>query len=423
MKFAAAVKAPPIPSKTEIIPIHASDRGTFKKCRRKWDWSSPMRNNLQPRVDMQGVYMPLWFGSGVHYALAQYYNPVLQRDPVETFLWWWELQWKGGFVRESELDLVYDRHPIPQNTYSDDGQYVYMVRGLYDLLPEPSQEEFEEHRELGIGMLNFYKEYAEANDNFAVICQERTFSVPVILTQDLDFVEYGPQRAGEILQLVDPRDGVVKEVHLRGTQDAIIQDLETGQFGILEHKTAIRIDEDYHRKLEKDEQCTTYMFAAELEAELHDLEYTTISFTLYNALRKAYPKPPTELKSGLFSTNRQTESTTYAMLQQFIAERGLELIVESDEKLRGYVDYVAASGDKQFIERTPVRRNKHELRSCAERVNMEVLDMLSDPRIYPNPTGDWSCLNCIFRAPCIARDDGSDYVMLLEDNFEPNWTR
>ena len=71
------IPPPKIPSKMDIIPIHASDRGTFKKCRRNWDWSSPMRGNLVRRVDMQGVTMPLWFGTGVHYALAQYYNPIL----------------------------------------------------------------------------------------------------------------------------------------------------------------------------------------------------------------------------------------------------------------------------------------------------------------------------------------------------------
>lgn len=418
VKIHAPVAPPKIPSKYDIIPIHASDRGTFKRCRRKWNWSSPMRSNYVPRVDMQGISMPLWYGTGVHYSLAQYYSPTLRRDPVETFNWWWQLQMHGGTVTEDQLDLSYDRHPVEVVTDMPDiggkliGVGTYVVKGLYDLHPDPDSEIFDEHYKLGIGMLEFYKEYAERNDNFAVICEEHTFSVPIVDSDD------------DILRAADPRDGSIKEVHIRGTQDAIIQDLETGQFGILEHKTAIRIDEDYHRKLEKDEQCTTYMYAAEREAELYDLEYEHISFVLYNALRKAYPKPPTELKSGLFSVNRQTEATTIDMLQQFIDERGIQVIVDSDEKLTGYVEYVREAGDKQFIERNLVRRNRAEIKSCGDRIYMETVDMLNpNVLIYPNPTGDWSCLNCIFRLPCIATDDGSNAKMLLDDQFETNWTR
>jgi hypothetical protein len=364
-----------------------------------------MRQNLTPKVEMGGIYYPLWFGSGIHYALAQYYRPGLKRDPVEAFISWYMLQLDGGIVIEEQLDQTHDRQPMAR------GDSTFYVRGLIELLPDPNMEEFEIHKELGIGMLTYYKEYAEANDNFEVIVEEHTFSVPI----------YGPD--GNILEAIDPRDGKVKQVHLRGTQDAIIQDLENGQFGILEHKSAIAIGEDYHRKLEQDEQCTTYMVAAETEANIHDLEYEKIDFTLYNALRKAFPRPPTELKSGLFSTNRQTESTTIQMLDTFIDERGLRNLVEETPKMSEYYNYVKDIGDKQFIERTPVRRNRYELAAAKKLIYLEALDMLSEPRIYPTKSGNWLCLNCPFRAPCLATDDGSDALMLLEDNYESNWTR
>src|SRR5438477_5905716 len=84
------------PGKELIVPVHQSDRGTFRRCRRRWNWSSPMRNNLRTRADISGVSMPLWFGSGIHYALEQYYHPAVKRDPVEAFIEWFELQWNGG---------------------------------------------------------------------------------------------------------------------------------------------------------------------------------------------------------------------------------------------------------------------------------------------------------------------------------------
>jgi hypothetical protein len=406
-------KLPQPPNKLSIIPIHASDRGTFKRCRRRWHWSSPMRENLVPRADLGGVYLPLWFGSGVHWALAQHYDPMLRRDPVETFKTWWELQWHGGVCSEEWLTTSYDRKPraVIDETHTE-LEGMYHVQGLKDIIGDIQQEEFEEHRDLGIGMLTFYKEYIREHDRFTVIAAEHTFSVPIL----------NPE-TGEPLVWVDHRDGQEKAVHLRGTQDAIIQDNESGRFGILEHKTAAVVNEDYFVKLDKDEQCSTYMYAGQREAEEHGLPYEQIDFVLYNALRKAYPKPPTELKNGLFSINRTTESTTFRMLEEFIEDHGIAMMVEMDPKLSAYVDYVKDSGDKQFIQRDLVRRNQHEIQSVETRLYWEVLDMLNDPRLYPNPTGDWMCLRCPFRAPCIAVDDGSNWQMMIEENYEKNWNR
>jgi hypothetical protein len=368
-----------------------------------------MRQNLQPKVEFSGLVMPLWFGSGVHYALAQYYNPILKRDPVETFLWWYDLQMNGGIIDEEYLDLVYDRKP---QSYVHNGTVQYQVRGLFDLLPEYDLEQYEEHRELGIGMLNYYKEYAEEHDTFAVICEEHTFSVPI------------RDSSGQIYYAVDPRDGIRKQVHLRGTQDAIIQSLETGQFGILEHKTAVAIDEAYHRKLELDEQSITYLLAGQLEASIHGLEYEKLSFVLYNAIRKAFPRPPTPTKNGLFSINRQSESTTPRLLREYISSHGLDVVVETDERLKNYVDWVERQGDQQFIKRTYVRRNRTQIESCGKRIYEEARDMLDkNLRIYPNPTGDYSCLYCVFRAPCIAKEDGSDWQIMLNDEYELNPNR
>jgi hypothetical protein len=357
--------------------------------------------------------MPLWFGSGIHWALSQYYDPVLPRDPVEVFQTWWEVQWRGGIITEDWLDQVYDRKPVAIDTQPEESQphIMYRVQGLKDLIDDPDVEPFEEHRELGINMLKYYKDYAEEFDNFSVIMAEHTFSVPV---HDPD---------GLPLYKTDPRDGGIRPVHIRGTQDAIIQDNESGRFGILEHKSAIRIDEDYFTKLDKDEQCTTYMYAAEQEAKIHSLEYDRIDFVIYNAIRKAFPRPPTEVRGGVFSIDRNKESTTPEMLQKFIDENGIQVIVDEDEKLKAYVEYVNTVGHEQFIIRNMVRRNRAEIRSCGSRIYMEAMDMLSDPRIYPNPTGDYMCLRCPFRAPCIAKDDGSDYIMMLDDMFEINWSR
>lgn len=132
------IKPPVIPSKYDIIPIHASDRGTYKRCRRRWDWSSPARRNLVPKVALNGVIMPLWFGTGIHYALEKFYTPGLSQDPEVVFQTWFDLQWRGGTVSADDLDNMglTDREPVLQaNGY-------YTVKGLDDLLPVPNPGAF-----------------------------------------------------------------------------------------------------------------------------------------------------------------------------------------------------------------------------------------------------------------------------------------
>jgi hypothetical protein len=423
-------KSPTIPNKHSIVPIHTSDRAAFKRCRRYWNWSSPMRENLRPKVTLGGVNLPLWFGSGIHYALEQYYDPVLRRDPIETFKTWYRLQWVGGLIDDSELRLTYDPQPILwDHDVQPDGREtkkVWKVRGLEELHPDPDPEEFEAHYELGIGMLNFYKEYSNECDNFAVIAAEHDFSVP------LGF------------KAIDPRDGKQKPVHYRGRTDAIIQDLESGRFGIIDHKTTVRVDDDYFRKLDKDEQCTSYMWAAEHEAEIYDLPYKQIDFVIYNALRKVFPKPPTLTTKGLPSIDRQNESTTAAMFKQAIADNNLQIWLDNNEKAQGYLAWLDEVGYENFIIRKLVRRNRAEIESASWRIEAEARNMLGvkpgimlykkasahttgarfpNPDLYPNPTGDRACLNCAFRAPCIAFDDGSDWQMMIEDGYEGNVDR
>ena len=87
-------QAPPVPSKYDVIPIHASDAATFKRCRRRWEWSSPMNMNLTGKVSQMGVVWPLKFGTGIHYGLVTILRSRFQRDPVEAFISWCEIVWR-----------------------------------------------------------------------------------------------------------------------------------------------------------------------------------------------------------------------------------------------------------------------------------------------------------------------------------------
>lgn len=402
------VKSPDIPNKFDIIPIHTSDVAAYKQCRRRWDWSSPARNNLRRRVEIYGVTMPLWFGTGIHYALERYYDPTLKRDPVETFRTWFEFQWHGGVVTEEFLDHTYDIHP----RLVSEKDSTYIIKGLCDLLPDPNIDEFEEHYNLGVGMMEFYKTYAEKNDDFIVVAAESTYSIPLGF-EKVDIREDSPNYGKSI------------EVHARGKRDAILYWPEIDRFGIMDHKTASRIDETYFAKLDKDEQCSNYLWATIQEAAMYDLPWKgkIVDRVIYNALRKNYPKPPTELKSGFPSISRSTEGTTADLFEAFVRERGLEVWFNNDEKAQAYFTYLLTEGDAMFIQRDMVTRNKYEVQATGEHLQMIAHEMLSDPAIYPNPTGHYGCIHCPFRAPCIAADDGSDWQGMLSDSFETNRDR
>lgn len=404
------VAPPQVPHKHDIIPIHASDVGAYLRCRRYWDWSSPTRTNLRHRVDIFGVNPKLWFGTGIHYALEKYYNPALKRDPVETWTTWYELQWNGGVVRIEDLEYTYDLNPIELHDPNIDS-YMYRVRGLRDLLPTQADEEFEGYRQLGIGMMEFYKDYAKRNDEFEVVAAESQFSIP------LGF-------ESKDLREDSPNYGSMLEVHARGKRDAIIFYFESGRYAIIDHKTAESIGETYFKKLDRDPQISTYLWASQKEAEIHDLPWKNIQDATLQALRKAHPLPPTILKNGWQpSISKTSESTTAELFEKHVRDNDLVKWFEENEAAQSYYTYLLAMGDEQFIQREPTRRNKYEIQAQDAKIKMIAREMLNEPNIYANQSGDWLCLQCQFRAPCLAADDGSDWQGMLADGYELNRDR
>jgi hypothetical protein len=399
----AGTTALSVPDKYDIIPIHASDVSAFLRCRRYWDWTSPARNNLRKRVEIDGINVPLWFGSGIHYALEMFYNPVLSRDPVEAFETWFNYQWEGGIVTHEWLERTYDVKPITQGDTD-----MFSIRGLRDMHPDPSHEEFMEYKELGIGMMTFYKEYAAKNDNFIVVSPEAKFSVPL----GFEMIDYREQ---------SPNYGKKVEVHARGMRDAITYSEETGKYAIMDHKTAAKVDEDYFTKLDTDPQCSTYIWASIEEAKMYDLPYKEIDSVLYNVLRKTFPRPPTPLKNLTPSVNRTEEGTTAELFEAYVRENGLVEWFENNDKAQGYYSWLLEIGDSNFIQRQITYRNKAMIENTGNNIRAIAKEMLNPKlAIYPHFSGDFMCTRCAFRAPCIAKEDGSDVDFLIDNGYERN---
>lgn len=434
------------PSKWNIIPLHSSDRATFKFCRRQWVWSSPSHLNLIRKASMYGIIKPLWFGTGIHYALERYYNPAIRDDPAIAWEAWFDLQWRGGFVSSDEVKEFADRDP--QETKDSiglnwDGVRTYKVEGLKDILPDGyrNEDEFLAMRDLGIGMMNFYKSWSEVNDNFAVILVEHDFSVPVldksgapmyaidnrIMPDDWEPNFDDGNEFGSYMYRGDPIDGlssIYKQVHVRGKMDKIIQEHESGRYGIIDYKSTSKLGQDYFRHLELDEQCTSYLGFGQLEAQIHNLEFKELEFIDYQAILKAYPTPPTPLNNGTPSLARTTETTTATLFEKYIDDNGLRSWFEIDPKAQNYYSWLLEMGDDRFIKTTRAWRTKIQRLNAMLRLHAEARDML-DPNMvaYPNPTKNNSCLNCVFRTPCIQAETGDDYTLTLSDGYTSNWNR
>ena len=391
-----------IPTKWDIIPIHASDVSSFLRCRRYWNWSSPARSNLRTRADVSGVNPNLWFGTGIHYALEHYYHPMLRRDPEESFTTWFSYQWNGGIVSEEWLEQTYDNNPHRQA----DG--LYQIRGLQDILPQPDEEEYFNLRELGIAMMRYYKQYAEDKDDFEIIATESTYSVPLGF-ESVDTREDSPNY------------GKKSEVHARGKRDTIIYWPQYDRFGIRDHKTAAVVNEDYFSKLDSDPQVSNYIWASREEARYYDKPWLTIDSCLYEAIRKVAPSPPSMLQNGTPSLSRTTESTTAKQFSDFIEEHNLQVWYEANEKAQNYYNWLVVEGDDNFIQRKMTYRSTAYLDNVGSQLAAIAQEMLSpDLKLYPRYTSDWNCTKCAFRAPCLTMQDGADYQFILDNNYEKN---
>ena len=184
----------------EELHIHTSDRIAFKRCRRRWDFRSPLRRHLEPSPSQE--ILPLWFGTGIHFALEDFYGYNRFGDP--------------GLALEAYLECF-----RPED------------------LPEGAIEEVS----LGMSMLDYYMHWKVNRDTY------KTLHVDGVPQVEVDFR----------LELAELSEITGKRVVYQGTFDRIVVDMY-GRYWIMEYKTAKSIDTN---KLATDPQVRAYVWAAE----------------------------------------------------------------------------------------------------------------------------------------------------------------
>lgn len=344
------------------ISIHTSDRTNFKRCRQRWDFSSNIRGNLEPKKPVT----PLWFGTGIHEALAAYYDPEIEvTSTSQTYLKMGE-----GILQRMPRDPDY-------------GIFVFenFVDSWLTSLGEPSEDQYlwaKENRELGLGMLDNYFKWCRINDDFEVIWVEKEYEVGI---PGLPGVSYSFRC-----------DGLIKTKH---------------HTWLLEHKTTAQFP-DQTEWLMMDDQCGSYLWGlSQLDPPIY------AEGVVYNELKKKTPQPLRPLLAGGYSVNRSQDTTFDLALQTLMDEHGGRKI---PKKYWEFLDYLKYKPNN-FVKRTPVRRNRREIELLGGMLRYEVLDMVNDPAIYRSPSRV-NCSSCPFVSPCILRWEGGDHQYLLDIEFK-----
>jgi Zierdtviridae exonuclease len=222
--------------------IRTSERKEFRRCPQRWWWGY--------RCGLRGKGKPadaLWFGTGIHVALASWYGEAFHRGPLPAHTF---RDWIGNEVREIKANLTdRDRDWFDEPVYIDAG-------------------------DLGQEMLSEYVRTYGIDRSLEILAVEQPFQVE--LTEDDEVVAI-----------------------FAGTFDGVALDHEDGNIYLLEHKTAGSVKTAH---LPLDDQAGGYFAAATVVLRHQGIiaPRENISGIMYNFLRKAMPDPRERNKAGAY---------------------------------------------------------------------------------------------------------------------------
>lgn len=341
------------PERTAVI--RTSDRINFKRCRRRWHWSSHMRMNLGRKENAS----PLWYGSGFHFAMEDYHGERKYPSAVAAF--------------EAYVKATYRA-----------------AKGNNRLLPS----DWVELVALGRGMISYYTDtWMVARDPLKTFVYEGKYQVEVnakvllpITNEQFDAVYYGV------------------------TLDRVVEDNDGIGLWILDYKTAKRIQTQF---FQTDPQISAYCWLA------HKMYGRPIYGFIYQQHRKDVPQDPRILSKGQISTDQNQLTTHRHYRRALVNLYGSvdKAPIAAVDFLNWLNEQETSSQDK-FVRRDLVYRNEHQIEAEGQKILMEVEDMINpELPLYPNPTRECGHM-CDFNTACISLDDGSDWQGELEMSFE-----
>lgn len=374
-----------------------------------------------------------WFGSGIHFAMEDYFGWNKFGDPRRAFKAYYECfkeeDRPDGASEHYDLGLAmltyfldwYPRH-------NRDMQFKTLWLNDADEAVEPFSEgarpAVEEEFTLDLGLR------VVVNVNTGAILGEYEESNPWVL---FDAASYIPDWG--VNKPIDPKDIDVNDasreyyledlkadrieaikvkivpVCYHGTMDRIVVD-RFGRWWILDYKTAKGADT---RKLDTDDQISAYMWAAEQRYQ------HPIHGFVYLQLTKEVAKPPKRLKSGVLSVDKN-QKTTYALFkEELIKDYGS--VMKAPKKMIDMLNHLAEQespeGDRYIRWDFVLRNDSQKIQTYNNIIGEAKLMLNPDLYLFPNPTRDCGW-DCPFREVCIAQDQGriDDAQTILNNEFK-----
>lgn len=368
----------------ELPLLRQSERGSFKRCPLQWWWGWHM--GLRRKGPAANA---LWFGTGIHLAMAEWYIPGVKRgiDPRET----WS-KWSKDEIRSIKT-MVSRESPVDgEETVS---KYVDAVK-------------------LGLDVLDRYLNTYGQDEHMDMISSEQTFSVRIP----------HPLISGEAI------------VVLKGTFDGVHRDLRDGLLYLDETKTAATISTSH---LPIDDQAGTYWAVATHTLRRQKLigPKEELAGIVYNFLRKAenderpmnadglYTNKPTKAHYVEALWNSPLPAVKQALLGRqirFLEKLTLAQLVAAAEKygvtVLGEVSKVQPPPYflREQVDRTPAERNGQLSRIGAEVIAMNNFRSGIQP-MYKSPRYDCKRF-CDFFEMCELHEQGADLEEFMEVMYD-----
>lgn len=343
-----------------IAYIRTSDRTSFKRCRRRWNWTSHLRQNLAPIT----AASPLWTGSGFHYALEDFHGYRTHKHPRDAFL----AYTKATLLQSKaipELELPWD---------------------------------WPEQTKLAIGMLEYYSDYW--------LIQRPPFQT----------YSFNGRPQVEVHALVpiplptapNPYHGF-DEVWYAVTLDRVIE--YEGGLAIIDYKTAKRI-QTLH--FQTDPQVGAYTWIGNY------LYGRPVDWFIYQQHLKRIPDEPIFSSTTRRLSTNDKQATTHRHYRRAMQKLYGSTLNNAPTENMDFLNWLNTQEDEwqdKFVRRDKIHRNQRQLETTGALILLEMEDILNpDIALYPNPTRD--CANmCPFYSPCVSMDDGTDYDAELNACF------
>lgn len=410
--------------------IRTSDRRVFRRCLRKWDYQSSLRQNLTHAGTEQNINF--WFGSAIHFCMEDYHGYNRFGDPRRALYAYYhafpEDEMPAGADMHYSLGismLTYYMQWMQRHNQQTGFETVWMDPNTYEP-KEPGAEgavpavEIQFYFPLNVyAILNvdtdriedaFY--WYEGDDDWAAGASLfKTRSAMRWLVPQEWSPKSDPNTVYHFQDMSGEYNWKIVPISYHGTIDRIVRD-RYGRYWLWDYKTAKSADT---AKLATDDQVSAYLYAA------RKLFPFPVYGFVYLQMTKDKIQQPKRLRDGTLSVDKR-QKTTYGLVRQAVLE-DYGSVAAAPAKIVDFLNHMAAleepEGDR-FIRWDFVKRNDHQLDMTEAAIYGE-LSMMLNPNMYcfPSPTRDCSW-DCPMRDACILQDMGDQSAL---DEFLAGFTK